>query len=210
MIAPDFWRDEKIGKCRYEERLLFIGLWSFAEDSGVGRASPKLIKADIFPYDSITARRIREGLLKLEQLGLISIYVEGKQQYYLIRNFKKHQKINRPSPLTLPVFPETGGTDGEPGAASARAVPGTGGRVEFEPPAREEVREYCEKRGNGVDPDRFFDYFEAAGWVDSKGDKVKSWKQKVISWERSGGSKRSGGAGYSRLGAAAAVIGELE
>lgn len=53
----------------------------------------------------------------------------------------------------------------------------------FTPPTLAEIADYCRERGNEVDPKRFFDYFEANNWVDSKGQKVKSWKQKVISWE---------------------------
>ena len=53
-------------------------------------------------------------------------------------------------------------------------------------PTREEVRAYAESRKSPVDPDRFYDYFTADPkkmWVDSKGQPVKNWKQKFITWE---------------------------
>ena len=53
----------------------------------------------------------------------------------------------------------------------------------FTPPTLSEIEAYCLERGNGIDPKKFLDYFEANNWIDSKGQKVKSWKQKVISWE---------------------------
>ncbi|MDR2182813.1 MAG: hypothetical protein LBE55_01430, partial [Clostridiales bacterium] len=53
----------------------------------------------------------------------------------------------------------------------------------FIPPTLEEVTEYCQKRGNNINPGRFIDFFEASGWIDSKGNKVKNWKQKIITWE---------------------------
>lgn len=57
-------------------------------------------------------------------------------------------------------------------------------RVRFIPPTVEEIREYCQSRGNGVDAQRVFDYYSAAGWKDSSGKPVKNWKQKIISvWE---------------------------
>lgn len=56
-------------------------------------------------------------------------------------------------------------------------------RVSFVPPTLEEVQAYCESRGNKVDAKQFYDYFTASDWVDSKGNEVKSWKQKVITWE---------------------------
>ena len=56
-------------------------------------------------------------------------------------------------------------------------------KVSFVPPTLEEVQAYCESRGNKVDAKQFYDYFTASDWVDSKGNEVKSWKQKVITWE---------------------------
>ena len=56
-------------------------------------------------------------------------------------------------------------------------------RKRFTPPTLEEVKAYCLERKNNVDPQKFYDYFSASDWVDSKGNKVKNWKQKVITWE---------------------------
>ena len=103
MIDPNFWRDEKVAECTYMERLLFQGLWTFAEDSGVGRANPMLIKADVFPYDTLRASDIDKSLTKLANLGMILLYSSGEQQYYYICNFGKHQTINRPTPGLLPL-----------------------------------------------------------------------------------------------------------
>lgn len=65
----------------------------------------------------------------------------------------------------------------------------------FVPPTLEEVRAYCRQRNSSVDPDRFFEYFDAGGWVDSKGQKVRSWKQKLITWESKGGGQHAGNRG---------------
>ena len=54
---------------------------------------------------------------------------------------------------------------------------------DFTPPTLEEVEAYCKSRNNNVDAKRFFDFFDSADWVDSKGNKVRNWKQKVITWE---------------------------
>jgi len=54
----------------------------------------------------------------------------------------------------------------------------------FTPPSIEEITNYCMERKNGVDPQRFFDYYNAGGWKDSKGKPIKNWKQKMIAvWE---------------------------
>lgn len=58
----------------------------------------------------------------------------------------------------------------------------------FQPPTLEEVEEYCKERNSTVDPKTFYEYFDAGNWVDSKGNKVKNWKQKIITWEKQGSS----------------------
>ena len=51
--------------------------------------------------------------------------------------------------------------------------------IEYKKPTLEEVRDYCiNVRHNNVDYQKFYDYFNEGNWIDSKGNKVKNWKQK--------------------------------
>ena len=63
-------------------------------------------------------------------------------------------------------------------------------RKRFTPPTLEEVTAYCKERHNNVDPQKFFDYYSEGEWKDAKGNPVRSWKQKVLTWERENGSPR--------------------
>lgn len=54
----------------------------------------------------------------------------------------------------------------------------------FVPPTLEDVRAYCKERNSSVDPLKFFEYYTAGNWKDSKGNPVRNWKQKLITWER--------------------------
>ena len=56
-------------------------------------------------------------------------------------------------------------------------------RKEFVPPTYEEVVEYAKSRGREDLARKFFDYFDTGDWYDSKGNKVRNWKQKFITWE---------------------------
>lgn len=56
----------------------------------------------------------------------------------------------------------------------------------FVPPTLDDVKAYANERGNKVDPVKFFDYYNAGNWADSKGNPVKNWKQKLITWESKG------------------------
>lgn len=65
-------------------------------------------------------------------------------------------------------------------------------RKPFIPPTLEEVQKYCQERKNNVDAKKFFDYFTASDWVDGKGNPVRNWKQKVITWESYGRKEANG------------------
>lgn len=58
---------------------------------------------------------------------------------------------------------------------------GTGKR--FSPPTRDEVQAYCEERENGIDADRFIDFYESKGWMVGE-NKMKDWKAAVRTWEK--------------------------
>ena len=57
-------------------------------------------------------------------------------------------------------------------------------RKRFIKPTVEEVREYCQERGNTVDPNTFVNFYESKGWVVGKSP-MKDWKAAVRNWERS-------------------------
>ena len=56
----------------------------------------------------------------------------------------------------------------------------------FIKPSVEEIRAYCEERGNGIDAELFFHHYEACGWTVGKDKPMKAWKSSVITWEKNG------------------------
>lgn len=53
----------------------------------------------------------------------------------------------------------------------------------FVPPSVEEVAAYCKERNNGIDAERFVDFYTAKGWQIGK-NKMKDWQATVRTWER--------------------------
>lgn len=100
IIDPEFWSDEEIGFWSHAARLFYIGLWNFSDDEGRFKAHSALLKSQIFPYDS----EIDIETLKSEISGKIDWYEVGGCQYGHLRNFLKHQRIDKPSPSKLPKF----------------------------------------------------------------------------------------------------------
>lgn len=77
-------------------------------------------------------------------------------------------------------------------------------RETFSKPTLEEVRAYCEERHNGIDPEKFYDYYESQGWLVGK-SRMKDWKAAMRNWERREGQNKGGYSGSGRSKAAPAV-----
>lgn len=95
-IKPEFWLDEDLALLSAETRLLAIGLLNMADDEGYFKAHPMLVKSAIFPFND-NSLNIHGMLNELYMTGYIDL-IEGSdgKQYGLVRNFTKHQRVNRP------------------------------------------------------------------------------------------------------------------
>ena len=71
----------------------------------------------------------------------------------------------------------------------------------FKPPSVDEVKSYCDSRNSPIDPKHFVDYYEAMDWHDIKGNKIKSWKGKIITWEQRDEKKQTETQKFQQLGA---------
>ena len=77
-------------------------------------------------------------------------------------------------------------------------------RTRFIAPTVEEVNAYCQERRNGVNPQRFVDYYQANGWRVGK-NPMKDWRACVRTWEKNGydGGARDSpgdtGVGYGQI-----------
>lgn len=56
-------------------------------------------------------------------------------------------------------------------------------RKRFEKPTLSEIKQYCIERGNKVDAQHFFDYYESNGWKVGK-NSMKNWQAAVRTWEK--------------------------
>lgn len=53
----------------------------------------------------------------------------------------------------------------------------------FVPPSVDEVKAYCQERGNSVDPEKFINHYAARGWRYNGNVAMKDWKAAVRTWE---------------------------
>lgn len=103
-IKPEFWQDELIGALRRDTRQLYLGLISMADDQGRFRASPLLVRSQVFPYDNDVD--VAGGLAELEAHGRVQLYVADGQRFGWIRKFEEHQRIDKPTKSRFPPPPQ--------------------------------------------------------------------------------------------------------
>jgi len=131
-IKPEFWRSSDISKLSIEDRLLFVGLWSYVDDNGVGLDKLSAITADLFADDlerdaPETFARVSRGLQNLSATARIIRYEVDGTNYLSITNWGRHQRIDKPG---KPRFPRPDAENAEIRDGLARVfekvAPGTG------------------------------------------------------------------------------------
>lgn len=113
-IKPEFWTSESVGKLSRDARLLFIALWSFADDEGRGRGAFPVLAGSLYPYDPTSGELLPHWWGELEAAGMVRRYTVGGTWFYDIPKWKQHQKIKKPTPSRIPPFPHHSPTSGEP------------------------------------------------------------------------------------------------
>jgi uncharacterized phage protein (TIGR02220 family) len=102
-IKPEFWTDAKIGSLSFLERLLFIGMWNFADDEGLINANPLFLKSQIFPYDErLKISEVQKALVHFDSLKMVYLYKINNQPYAWIIKFRSYQRIDKPQKPLCP------------------------------------------------------------------------------------------------------------
>lgn len=102
-IKPEFPQSESMGRVSRDARLLFVMLWTIADDHGRARAHSRMLASLLFPYDDDAGEGVKLWLKELENEGCIRLYEVSGSQYLQILNWSKHQRVDKPS---RPQFPD--------------------------------------------------------------------------------------------------------
>lgn len=197
MIDPNIWQSEDFSKLSTLAKLVFIGLFSLADDEGRGRCNPVYLKSTLFPYEEgIRSADIDKTLSEISSNMSVIFYSCDGSNYYSLYNWNTWQKIDRPSESKIPEYnKETTQRLFDDNSTNARRVVVSNKNKkriednknikenkEFVPPTLEEVKNYVSEKSLNVNAEQFYNYFTEGNWIDSKGNKVKSWKQKILTW----------------------------
>lgn len=116
-IKPEFWASEDIARLSWSARLLFIGLWSYVDDNGVGRDNERLIIAELFPLEDDpreTLASVSRDLQTLAAGNLIVRYTVESRSYLAVVTWNEHQRIDRPNRGRYPCAPPLTCTSRDP------------------------------------------------------------------------------------------------
>ena len=114
-LKPDFFKDEHLKELPFEARILFSGLWCWADKEGRLEDRSERIKVEIMPYDQVDVEKLLDLLAKPKNGSgrpFIQRYEVGGEKYIQIISWDKHQKphhtekkslIPPPPPIPLTV-----------------------------------------------------------------------------------------------------------
>tara|TARA_R110000796_G_scaffold31963_2_gene84199 strand:+ start:59 stop:748 length:690 start_codon:yes stop_codon:yes gene_type:complete len=135
----------------------------------------------------LSEQQIKTALNKLKSTQEITIKVTNKfsiikvENYYSYQDKKNDSNQQTTQPTTnnqTTIKQQSTTTKNEKKEKNEKKV------SKFTKPTLKEVEDYNNSRGDLVDSKKFFDYYEAGNWTDQKGNKIKNWKQKLITWEK--------------------------
>ena len=92
-IRPEFWSDETIADLDDLSKLVYIGTWNLADDSGFFSWSVRGIAAELFRFERPERRekKVARALEALEALGRIRVLACGK--HAIVPRFERHQRL---------------------------------------------------------------------------------------------------------------------
>lgn len=115
MISPEIWESQSFSELSDLAKIVFISLFSHADDEGRGRADPAFIKNTTFPYDeNRRVADIKSALSEIARSMSVQFYSVNGIEYYFMTKWERWQKIDKPSKSKLPPPPFVGEGGGIP------------------------------------------------------------------------------------------------
>lgn len=189
ILEWEWWGD--INTCRLFIYFLLKANWKDGRFKGMVIPKGSFVSSipRISEETSLTVREVRTAITHLKTTGEVTYKTCAKFTIFTVKNYCEYQTsdtqndrqttdkrhANDMLTTTIEEYKEIKNIEKE--------VP-KGTKKKFEPPSVDEVRAYCQERGNKVDPQKFVDFYAAKGWMIGK-NKMKDWKAAVRTWEKS-------------------------
>ena len=194
ILEWEWWDD--INTCRLFIYCLLKANWKDGRFKGMVIPKGSFVSSipKMSDETSLTIREIRTAISHLKLTGEVTCKSYAKYTVFTVKNYCEYQQSdlqndrqatgkrhsNDMLTTTIEEYKEGKNNKKEDTNVSKK---------KFVPPTVEEVRAYCQERGNKVDPQAFVDHYTSNGWMVGK-NKMKSWKAAVGTWERSSWQSR--------------------
>jgi hypothetical protein len=155
---------------RDKAKLLYGEITSLSNKDGYCYASNKYF-ADLYDVSTTTISTLISELVDKGYIENEIIYKEGTKEI-----LNRYLKIFKEGYLKN--FKDNNTSNNNKNTNRKKYI-----KKDFIPPTLEEVEEYCKSRNSNVNPKNFYEFFDKGNWIDSKGQPVINWKQKLITWE---------------------------
>jgi allophanate hydrolase subunit 1 len=124
----------------------------------------------------LSVRQIRTALDKLKSTNEVTIKTSSQGTIIELVNYKKYQLTTSEATNERPMNDQQATTNkNEKNEKNERSI--------FIEPTYNEILEYCTQRKNGIDVNKFLNFYASKGWMVGK-NKMKDWKACVRSWEK--------------------------
>lgn len=95
-VKPEFFTSPDIGQLEPHARLLYMAMWCWADDFGIGETNINGLLGFAFPdSDEISAPILRRFCADLARICHVNFFTVRGRHYYAIPTWDKHQKTER-------------------------------------------------------------------------------------------------------------------
>jgi allophanate hydrolase subunit 1 len=124
----------------------------------------------------LSVRQIRTALDKLKSTNEVTIKTSSQGTIIELVNYKKYQLTTNEATNERPMNDQQATTNkNDKNEKNERSI--------FIEPTYNEILEYCIERKNGIDVNKFLNFYSAKGWMVGK-NKMIDWKACVRTWEK--------------------------
>lgn len=94
-VKPDFWDSPDTAQADLRTRLLYIAMWNWADDYGIGDAIPSRVIGFAFPNDDIPAADYPRILADVSDAFGAVFFEHLGRRYFVIPEWDKHQRTEK-------------------------------------------------------------------------------------------------------------------
>lgn len=94
-IKPEFWDSPSTAKAGPWARLLYLAMWNWADDWGIGDASASRLRAFAFPNDEVSAADYPRLVAEVHSAYGVVFFEHLGRRYFTIPTFGTHQRTEK-------------------------------------------------------------------------------------------------------------------